>query len=125
MRAAPSAGRPWAVVEIGCDTDETARSALIRAAYRSSRSGLVALALRGVTTQSVDRVLDQIVDANDHELKGVVYLNGDDAPALLSAAAMAEIVIASTDGFRTELGARGIIAAGPDETAGILGAPAS
>jgi hypothetical protein len=116
------AGKPWALIEIGCETEEAERMVLIRAAYRSSRAGIVALALRGVTAQSVDRVLDGVVDAREGAVKGVVYLNGNDERALFSAAADAAVVVASTERFRRALAAHGIVAVDSKESARVLGA---
>jgi hypothetical protein len=115
-------GGTWALVEVGSETEEAERIALIRAAYRSSRAGIVALALRGVSIQSVDRALDEVVDARDDAVKGVVYLNGDDERALFAAAADAAVVLASTERFRVELAERGIAAVESKESARVLGA---
>lgn len=113
------ANHPWAVVEIAGDFNQSERRGLIEAAYRSSRSGLVGLALHGVTRQAVDRVLDGIVDARNGELEGVIYI--DDESALLDAAARARLVIAATASFRAQLGARGIVAVGVREGTSFLG----
>jgi hypothetical protein len=122
MIAPSRAGRPWALVEIGPETDEVERRALIQAAYRSSRSGVVALAVHGVSMQSVDRILDGLVDARDREVKGVVYLNGNDELTLYAAAANASVVVASSERFRTGLAERGIPAVDLKGSAQLLGA---
>jgi hypothetical protein len=113
--------RPWAIVEIAGASDERKRTELIRAAYRSSRSGLVALALRGVTRQLVDRALDPVVDVRTDRMPGVVYLDADASPHdLLIAARHASVVVASTEGFRVELAQRGINALDAEDGARVL-----
>ena len=105
---------PWAIVEIAGEFDPAERRGLIEAAYRSSRSGLVGLALRGVSRQAVDRVLDDVVDMRNAEL-GVIYIDGEDESALLDLAARAQLVIAATARFHAQLGERGIVALGVRE----------
>jgi hypothetical protein len=119
----PLPGWPWAVVEIASDADPGDRSGLIHAAYRSSRSGVVGLALHGVTRETVDRVLDTVVEARDVGLKGVVYLDAEDEPAMLAVASHAAVVIASTEGFRSQVGEWGIAAMGLRDCALFLGLP--
>ena len=112
---------PWAVVEITADSTVEDRCGLILAAYRASRAGVVGLALRGVTPESVDDVLDQVVDPRrDGDLKGVVYLDVSDETALLSAAAHAGVVIASTARFRARLEERGIRPVAPHDAGSFL-----
>jgi hypothetical protein len=111
--------RPWAVVEIAHESGEDERARLIRAAYRSSGSGLVALALRGVTREAVDRALDGVVDARNGALKGVVYLDAAHDAELLATAAQASIVIASTENFRARLRAHGVVAVGAGDDAAL------
>jgi hypothetical protein len=113
--------KPWAIVEIAGESDEDQRTQLIRAAYSSSRSGLVALALRGVTRQLVDRALDPVVDLRHDRSRGVVYIDADDARQdLMSAASHASVVIASTEAFRAELIREGIEAFGVEDGARML-----
>jgi hypothetical protein len=101
--------RPWAIVEIDGDSDEKARTELIQAAYHLSRSGLVALALRGVSRQTVDRALDAVVDVRNDPDMEVVYLDADDRNAdLLAAASRASVVVACSEAFRDELRGLGI-----------------
>jgi hypothetical protein len=120
-RASDSRMRPWAVVEIASGSDEGKRTELIRAAYRSSRSGLVALALRGVTRQLVDRALDSVVDARADRIRGVIYVDADESTEdLLIAATQASVVVASTERFRVELAEQGIRAFGVEDGARVL-----
>jgi hypothetical protein len=120
-RASDSKMRPWAIVEIAVGSDEGKRTELIRAAYRSSRSGVVALALRGVTRQLVDRALDSVVDARQGQMRGVIYLDADESTEdLLIAATHASVVVASTEPFRVALADHGICALGVEEGARIL-----
>ena len=112
--------RPWAIVEITSGSDERERTELIRAAYRSSRSGLVALALRGVPTNIVDRALDAVVDMKRDAVRGVVYIDAEATADVFSAARYASVVIAATDDFRTELKRQGIAALGLEDGARAL-----
>lgn len=116
--------RPWAIVEIASGSNERERTELIRAAYRSSRSGLVALALRGVTRQLVDRALDAVVDARRDRIRGVIYVDADQSTEdLLIAARHASVVVASTERFRVELAELGVRALGVEDGARILSEP--
>ena len=115
--------RPWAVVEITDESDERTRTDLIRAAYRSSRSGVVALALRGVTRQDADLALNPIVDARDGLACGVVYMDMHTGEDLFAAAASAAFVVACTEDFRRELHERGIRALEPGDMTRVLASP--
>jgi hypothetical protein len=116
---------PWAIVEIARGSDEGELTELIRAAYRSSRSGLVALALRGVTREIADRALDPIVDTLSDDARGVVYMDADETREdVYTAASHASVVVASTEDFRIELLKRGISAVGVEDVArGLLARP--
>jgi hypothetical protein len=105
---------PWAIIEI-CSDDAPEDTRLIVAGYRASRSGVVGLALRGVTAASVDRVLDAIVDPRDASLHGVVYLDGNDRQAVGPAVAHAGVVIAASDDFRHQIAELGVAALDPDQ----------
>ena len=108
MQTSPVRVRPWAIVEITSESDECERTELIRAAYNSSRSGVVALVLRGITSQSVDRVLDAVVDARKG-VRGVVYVRSEkETTDVVKAAGDATLVVATTDSFRSELLRHGI-----------------
>jgi hypothetical protein len=108
MQTSPVRVRPWAIVEITSESDEGERTELIRAAYNSSRSGVVALVLRGITSQSVDRVLDAVVDAKQG-VRGVVYVRSEkETSDVVKAAGDNTLVVATTDSFRSELLRHGI-----------------
>lgn len=100
---------PWAIIEI-CSDDSPEDCRLIVAGYRASRSGVVALALRGVSAASVDRVLDDVIDPRDLSLQGVIYLDGNDRRAVAPAVAHAGVVIAATDDFRHQVEELGVSA---------------
>ena len=113
--------KPWAMVEIASSIDEGERVELIRAAYRSSRSGLITLALRGVSRQSVDRALDDLVDARTQRSAGVIYLDATELrEEVITAATCASFIVASTDTFRMELKQRGINALGLEDGTRLL-----
>ena len=105
---------PWAIIEI-CSDDSPDDTRLIVAGYQASRSGVVGLALRGVSTASVDRVLDAIVDPRDASLHGVIYLDGNDERAVAPAVAHAGVVIAASDDFRHQVEELGVSALDPDQ----------
>jgi hypothetical protein len=117
-----NARKPWAMVEIAGAADEKLQTELIRAAYRLSRTGLVALALRGVTRQTVDRALDPVVDVRNEPGMGVVYVDADERSEDVRAfAAHASVVIACTESFRNQLLGYGIKAVRAlDDTRGLL-----
>ena len=120
---------PWAVVEVAADETRERSAELIRAAYRASRSGVVVVALRGITSDAADRLLDDIVDPTDPTFQGVLYLDAADERALLAAGAHAGVVIAVTDTFRRQLDGAGLAAHGADASALVrhvtAGAPAT
>ena len=108
--------KAWAMVEISASVDDNERVELIRAAYRSSLSGLVALALRGVSRQSVDRALDGVVDGRLPSSAGVIYLDANELREdVITAAGCASVIIASTEGFRREMQLRGIRTVGVED----------
>jgi len=101
--------RPWAVIEVTLGPDERDCTELIRAAYRSSGSGVVVLVLRDVSRQLADRVLDPMVHDRRRHLQGVLYADLEmGSKELLAAAADASVVVASTESFKTELRSHGI-----------------
>lgn len=109
------------MVEIADGSDERERTELIRAAYRSSRSGLVALVLRGVTRQIADRALDPVVDTRSDHGCSVIYLDADQPDGdLMSAAGHASVVVASTEEFRIELLKHGIQAVSVEDVTRVL-----
>jgi hypothetical protein len=98
-----------AVLEIAPESSGALPTALLAAAYRASSVGYVMLALRGVSPQAVDRVLDPLVSASRNwRLNGVVYVDAHDEQFVCSAAKRARIVVAWTAEFRAQLDAREI-----------------
>ena len=91
---------PWAVVEITAGESRERSAELIRAAYRASRSGVVAVALRGVSSHAADRLLDDIVDPTDPTVQGILYVDADDAIRLTGMLAHARCAIGSSAPFR-------------------------
>ena len=115
---------PWAIVEIPGDYDSSARRGLVEAAYRSSERGVVGLVLRGVSRQTVDQMLNDIVSRRINDLKGVVYLDTDDEGRILAVAARARVVVAATTSFRKRLVEHGIAPIDPRDADFFLGQPA-
>jgi hypothetical protein len=98
-----------AVLEIALESSGELPTGLLAAAYRASSVGHVMLALRGVSAQAVDRILDPLVSSSRNwRLNGVVYADARDEQLVCSAATCARVVVASTDEFRAQLEARGI-----------------
>ena len=124
MYQASAAITPWAIVEIPGDFDSNTRRGLIEAAYRSSVRGVVGLVLRGVTRQSVDRALNDVVADRRNE-KGVVYLDSEDEGRLFAVAARASVVVAATPDFRSQLVEHGIASLDAHEADSFLRASAS
>ena len=98
--------RVKAIVEVVPGPGDRLPAELVAAAYRASRSGLVALALNAVERRAVDALLDAVVRETT-DAHGVRYVDGADDSALDGAGA-ATIVIASTDAFRDRCCARGV-----------------
>lgn len=71
------------LVEISDDLDPELRDRLISLAYRASRSREVALVLRGVSRETVDRTLDPIVASEGVAVAGVRYLDPEEVRPLL------------------------------------------
>lgn len=98
-----------AVLEIAPESSGALPIGLLAAAYRASSVGYVMLALRGVSPQAVDRVLDPFVSSSrTWRLNGVVYADARDEQFVCSAAKHARIVVAWSDEFRAQLDAREI-----------------
>lgn len=122
MHHLPTATQPWAIVEIPAEFDPNTRRGLIEAAYRSSARGVVGLVLRGVSRQSVDRLLNDVVSTRVPDLKGVVYLDSEDEGRLFATAARAHVVVAATSGFRSRLVEHGIVPLDSNEADAFLNA---
>lgn len=98
-----------AVLEIAPEPSGALPTGLLAAAYRASSVGYVILVLRGVSPQSVDRVLDPLVaSSRNWRLNGVVYVDACDEQFVCSAAKRARIVVAWSDELRAQLDAREI-----------------
>jgi hypothetical protein len=98
-----------AVLEIAPESTGALPTSLLGAAYRASAMGYIMLALRGVSPQAVDRILDPLVSASRNwRLNGVVYVDAQDEQFICSAARRARIVMASSDGLRARFDEQGI-----------------
>ncbi|HJU69413.1 MAG TPA: hypothetical protein VJ650_14325 [Gemmatimonadaceae bacterium] len=98
-----------AVLEIAPESSGALPTGLLAAAYRASSVGYVMLALRGVSPQMVDRVLDPLVSSSRNwRLNGVVYVDARDEQFVCSAAQRARVVVPCSDEFRAQLDAREI-----------------
>lgn len=98
-----------ALLEIVPDSSGALPTALLGAAYRASRTGYVMLALRGISPQAVDRVLDPLVSASrSWRLNGVVYVNAADERFVCGVAQRARVVMATSRELRGAFADRGI-----------------
>jgi len=104
-----------AVVEISGEMDARAQARLIASAYRWSRSGLVMLALRNVSRQAVDRLLNPVVAEVGLDVHGIQYLDAADAAEVLRYVAPGTLVVAGTEAFRARLLACGVPVVREDE----------
>ncbi|MFC6487592.1 hypothetical protein [Nitratireductor sp. GCM10026969] len=97
-----------------CDVVEISRrnghipSGLIEACYRASQSGLVVLALDGISPQAVNRILDPVVPTLPLDIPGVLYIDAADAARVQEAVFAAERIFVATIAFRGMVRALGV-----------------
>lgn len=99
--------RVLAAIEIIADSDGRLPTALLRGAYRASERGMIVLALRGVATEDVDSILDEVVPLLPHDIPGVLYVDADDEETLREAIRDAPRLFVSTYAFLSRLEAMG------------------
>lgn len=87
------------VIEISSNGGR-APTRLIRAIYRASRFGQIALVLHDVEPQSVDRILDPVVESLPTTIPGVIYIDFCDEARVREALRSAGFVFVSTGAFR-------------------------
>ena len=90
-----------AVVEIVPGPDGKPPADVLWQAYSASRSGVIVLALNGVTAAAVDRVMDGIVPHFPLNIPGVLYLDAENKPLLSWVLNNTDMVFGQTDQFRT------------------------
>jgi hypothetical protein len=90
----------WAVVEVVPGADGTPPEHLLWKTYRASSSGVIALALNGVTAPAVNRVMDRIVPQFPLDIPGVVYIDAQNKPLLAWVLNNASLIFGQTDEFR-------------------------
>lgn len=103
---------PRIVIEIVPGANGEPRRDLVHEAYRTSCGTLVALALNGVGTEAVDRILDDVVPLYPRSIPGVRYVRMQDTPALLSALAHCELIYFHS----AELAATALRVCSPDQS---------
>lgn len=108
-------GRIGAVVEVCPDAGDRLPIELIASAYRASRSALMVLVCHGASREAVDAALTPTVQEVGLDVHGVLYLDGDDVPAVWEAVRRAPVVVAATDRFRERLNAWGVPFVDPGE----------
>ncbi|NRG18325.1 hypothetical protein HPQ64_11555 [Rhizobiales bacterium] len=87
------------VIEIASNGGH-APAGLIRAIYRASQFGQIALVLHDIERQSVDQILDPVVGSLPTTIPGVVYIDYGDEDRLREAVCSANFIFASTHSFR-------------------------
>lgn len=108
-------GRIGAVVEVCPDAADRLPIELIASAYRASRSALMVLVCHGASREAVDAALTPTVQEVGLDVHGVLYLDGDDIPAVREAVRRAPVVVAATERFRERLNAWGVPFVDPGE----------
>jgi hypothetical protein len=104
-----------ALVELSGELPLEEQQSLVAWAYDLSRTGRVALLLRGVSRGAADRMLDRVVAREGIQVHGLVYLEPEDEAALIGFTVLAPTIVASTDSFRALLHGRGISADRPED----------
>jgi hypothetical protein len=89
------------VVEVVPGPDGKPPADVLWQAYCASRSGVIVLALNGVTAAAVDRVMDGIVPHFPLNIPGVLYLDAENKPLLSWVLNNTDMVFGQTDQFRT------------------------
>ncbi|WP_274629299.1 hypothetical protein [Arvimicrobium flavum] len=87
------------VVEVVPDATDEPSEQLLWHAYHTSWTGVVALALNGVATTAVDRVMDRIVPYFPLTIPGVVYIDARNDALLAWVLAKSDLVIGKTKWF--------------------------
>lgn len=85
------------LVEVSGELEPELRDRLLSLAYRASRSQEVAIVLRGVSPQDVDRTLDPIVATEGTALPGVRYVEPEQVEPLLRKNGVRECLLVSRD----------------------------
>jgi hypothetical protein len=103
-----------ALIEVSGDSEPREQKRLLSWAYRLSRTGRVMLLLRGVSTHEADRMLDDVVRSEGHDVAGLRYAEPGDDEAIMQLAATTSLVVASTDLLRRQLESCGIVPLRPE-----------
>jgi hypothetical protein len=109
-----------AVIEVSADTTGEAPGGLIRAAYRASREGTVALLLNGVSAAQVDRALDAVVPLLSG-VSGVVYCTPATLERVLQESGWPRIAFVGTRALAAPLAQRGVRVLPAEEALRALG----
>lgn len=103
------------MVEVSPDAGDRLPIELIASAYRASRRALMVLVCQGASREAVDAALTPTVQEVGLDVHGVLYLDGDDVPAVREAVRRAPVVVAATDRFREWLRVWGVPFVDPGE----------
>lgn len=85
------------LVEVSGELEPGLRDRLLSLAYRASRSREVALVLRGVSREDLDRTLDPIVRQEGTALAGVRYMEPQEVESLFQRNGVGEPLLVSRD----------------------------
>jgi hypothetical protein len=96
-----------ALVEVSADALGGAPVDLVRAAYRASREGRMALLLDGVTTAQVDRALDPLVPVL-RGVSGVVYCTAATLEPVLDGSGWPTMAFIGSEALAARLAPRGV-----------------
>lgn len=81
---------------------------LVEDCYRASQNGLVALVLRDIPPQAVDRILDPLVPTLPLNIPGVLYIDSRETGRVREALLAAESIFVATAAFRGVVRALGV-----------------
>jgi hypothetical protein len=108
-----------ALIEVRADALGRAPIDLVRAAYRASREGRMALLLDGVTTAEVDRALDPVVPVLTG-VSGVVYCTAATLEPVLDESGWPRMAFVGSEAVAARLAPKGVRVLPADEALGAL-----
>lgn len=97
-----------ALVEVATDLDPAIRSRLVAAAYQQSRDGVVVLALKGISRDTLDGMLDPVVNLVGLKVCGTLYVESTSLSNVLEDVGPETMVVGASPEFVRECGERGL-----------------
>ncbi|MXN67420.1 hypothetical protein GR183_21140 [Stappia sp. GBMRC 2046] len=95
------------VIEIASN-GQGAPTGLIRAIYQASQFGQIALVLHDIEPESVDQILDPVVETLPRTIPGVVYIDFNDKDRIREVVSSANCVFFATRAFRRIVSSCGV-----------------